>query len=408
MQPLLGLLIKRNRLAQNLSQESLCKGICVVSYLSKIETGQVVPSPEIIDQLFRALGLAFERDEAFLSAYRSLLKDFFDRFFHQEPAEAIQEELVQAGARLENSELCLAYQLFLLYRCLLRKEPDKALSLFQSLAPLRQLMGPEDAFLYEMAHSATASSFEEKREALYRAQGLRMSPAVSLALAQLHYEAGRYQEALLYCAQGYQLSAQEGNVYAMRELSFLEGTCYANLFEHQLMLDSYLRCRELARGDAELVLHIEYNIGASFLEMGRHEEALSYLLRVWEAWGDSPESFLLLHKLAIAYEQLGRKETGRPYLDKALDIARHGSDPVSQAMIRVVQLRYDSDHRQGEEYLLLLEDLIRQLESQRPHGFRQFHLPFLLEAYTDRRRYKEALTLAREMPPQLRFHFPKR
>ncbi len=408
MQPLVGLLIKKNRLARNLSQESLCKGICVVSYLSKIESGQAVPSPEITDQLFRALGLAFERDEAFLGVCRLLLKDFFDRFFHQESTRDIQEQLLEAGERLANSEFCLTHQLFLLYRCLLEQEWEKARSIAQSLLPLRELMDLEDAFLYEMAQGDLGSSFEEKREALLRAQRLKPCPSAALALARLHYESGRYQEALLYCAQGYQLASGEGNAYAMRELSFLEGTCYANLFEHQLMLDSYLRCRELARGDAGLVLHIEYNIGASFLEIGRQEEALSYLLRVWEAWGDSPDSFLLLHKLAIAYEQLGRREAGRPYLERALDMARQSSDPISQAMIRVVQLRYDSDHRQGEEYLLLLEDLCRRLETQRPHGFRQFHLPFLLEAYTDRRRYKEALAVAREIPSRLRFHFPER
>ena len=32
-----GFLIRRERLRRNLSQEGLCKGICSVSYLSKIE-----------------------------------------------------------------------------------------------------------------------------------------------------------------------------------------------------------------------------------------------------------------------------------------------------------------------------------------------------------------------------------
>ena len=37
MDKLIGFMIRRERLNRNYSQESLCKGICAVSYLSKIE-----------------------------------------------------------------------------------------------------------------------------------------------------------------------------------------------------------------------------------------------------------------------------------------------------------------------------------------------------------------------------------
>ncbi|MBQ6877388.1 MAG: helix-turn-helix transcriptional regulator, partial [Oscillospiraceae bacterium] len=39
-----GFLIKRERLLKNWSQEGLCKGICAVSYLSKIEQGKAEAS----------------------------------------------------------------------------------------------------------------------------------------------------------------------------------------------------------------------------------------------------------------------------------------------------------------------------------------------------------------------------
>ena len=37
MEQFIGILIRRERLRQNYSQEGLCRGICAVSYLSKIE-----------------------------------------------------------------------------------------------------------------------------------------------------------------------------------------------------------------------------------------------------------------------------------------------------------------------------------------------------------------------------------
>ena len=41
MEQFIGILIRRERLRQNYSQEGLCRGICAVSYLSKIEQGKV-------------------------------------------------------------------------------------------------------------------------------------------------------------------------------------------------------------------------------------------------------------------------------------------------------------------------------------------------------------------------------
>ena len=43
-----GNLILRERLARSWSQAGLCKGICTVSYLSKIETGKAQPSADVL------------------------------------------------------------------------------------------------------------------------------------------------------------------------------------------------------------------------------------------------------------------------------------------------------------------------------------------------------------------------
>ena len=52
-----GFVIRRERLARGWSQQGLCKGICAVSYLSKIEQGQAAPSREVLDALFVRLNL---------------------------------------------------------------------------------------------------------------------------------------------------------------------------------------------------------------------------------------------------------------------------------------------------------------------------------------------------------------
>ncbi len=49
MDPLFpGLYIRQERLKRNWSQEGLCKGVCSVSYLSRLERGEAEASAEIV------------------------------------------------------------------------------------------------------------------------------------------------------------------------------------------------------------------------------------------------------------------------------------------------------------------------------------------------------------------------
>ena len=52
-----GYIIYRERVRRNWSQAGLCKGICTVSYLSKIESGRAEPSEEILRLLLARLNL---------------------------------------------------------------------------------------------------------------------------------------------------------------------------------------------------------------------------------------------------------------------------------------------------------------------------------------------------------------
>ncbi|NLB91017.1 MAG: helix-turn-helix transcriptional regulator, partial [Clostridiales bacterium] len=59
---MLGSVIKYERLKQNMKQEVLCKNICSVSYMSKIESDTALPSEEITVLLFRKLGIQYQKD----------------------------------------------------------------------------------------------------------------------------------------------------------------------------------------------------------------------------------------------------------------------------------------------------------------------------------------------------------
>ena len=77
---IIGSIIKLNRLNQNISQKTLSKGVCVASYLSRIENGDLIPSEEVISIIFNRLGLTFNDSKEFLEKGINRLKLFLKVF----------------------------------------------------------------------------------------------------------------------------------------------------------------------------------------------------------------------------------------------------------------------------------------------------------------------------------------
>ena len=81
---LIGSIIKFNRLNKNISQKELSKGICVPSYLSRIENGELHPSEDVISVIFNRLGLDFNDSKEFIEEGIECLKEFFDNLNYNE------------------------------------------------------------------------------------------------------------------------------------------------------------------------------------------------------------------------------------------------------------------------------------------------------------------------------------
>ncbi len=78
MKNIRGLLVKLNREELGFKQEYLCNGICAISYLSKIEKGEIIPSDEIMNLLFTKLDMECCMDEKFIHAGKSIFNDIFE------------------------------------------------------------------------------------------------------------------------------------------------------------------------------------------------------------------------------------------------------------------------------------------------------------------------------------------
>ena len=100
-----GFLVRCHRLQRNYSQEGLCRGICAVSYLSKLEQGKVQAADEIYQALFHRLGIVFQENEEWLAVWKEKLQELASSWFYGEQREAF--ELEKQMENLLNSPLCV-------------------------------------------------------------------------------------------------------------------------------------------------------------------------------------------------------------------------------------------------------------------------------------------------------------
>ena len=87
-----GFLVRCHRLQRNYSQEGLCRGICAVSYLSKLEQGKVQAADEIYQALFHRLGIVFQENEEWLAVWKEKLQELASAWFYGEQREAYELE----------------------------------------------------------------------------------------------------------------------------------------------------------------------------------------------------------------------------------------------------------------------------------------------------------------------------
>lgn len=153
MTKLTGFLIRKNRIEQNYSQEGLCKGICVVSYLSKIEQGLVNPSEEIVAKLFERLKISFVFDEAEIVSGRNMLDDFFNRKLYGESTAEIEEKICAEAEMFKKSELYISYHLFVLFS---NTPLEEGLT---RLEPFIDYMSDKEKYLFYTAKSRQKNLF---------------------------------------------------------------------------------------------------------------------------------------------------------------------------------------------------------------------------------------------------------
>ena len=382
----LGVWIRQNRLQKNWSQDGLCKGICAVSYLSKIEQGKVIPAPEILYALAAKLNGSWETDPDVLARYRSLIDAQYQYIFTLNA-----NDYTQSYADFEQYRAAIAASPFLL-DCLLLEIwlDDRPKSELDGLRCYLGAMSSRQHQLYLMLTDSQASV------QLYPSAHTCYWAGIG------EYEAGHYTHAVELLTRAYSLASEDGELYLQTSCRIFIGNCYANMLDVEQMQRHYHAARKMSKalGQQYNLNDIDYNLASTQIETGDFASAYQYFS------GLSDPSALALHKLAICCEKLGNRQAALDALEQV-----HTTDykfPEKEIMDKMCELvRYrltHSNYLSDSKYGQLLLSTFAEIRKTLPVGFAGFHLPWVLEWYREHRLYKDAFQLLMDFPEYSRYN----
>lgn len=366
-----GALLRLLRLRQNWSQETLCRGICAVSYLSKIEQGKVDPNPQLLTELFARLNVTWQ-ESAEMTALRDELYEAvfsWDYGYTRQKMKALEEN----WDSFANGP---CYADFLILRAYHHKKPEWVPSELEPLLGSRQ--------------RALLAIMRNRHHDAYR---VYPCPLTAFCVAEDAYLKGNYTLSLEYLQIAFEQAARDGYVYLMMNCQAYMANCYADIGNLDAMERHSRIAARLGRalGEDGIVKVIDYNIAATKAEFGDYEGAYVYFSDL-----ETP-NVMELHKLAVCCEAMGKNEEALAALNQADH--QESALPLEKEMCALVRYRLEhQDYLRDAAYGELLMNTFEKIGKELHFGYARFHLRWVTEWLTANRYYRKAFEILRDFP----------
>lgn len=234
----LGSIIKMNRLLQNMSQKALSEGICVGSYLSRIENGDISPSEQVISELLGALDIEFNDSDTFMEEGTTLLNHFLEELMFNEFATSkdLFNQIELDAEKFRHSPLIIDYYIVnLAFYCTTEDRVifNEVRALLDSVL---ELMSNEQKFKYYLYYgidyAKTQYDYEEALEILSKARSFGQNGHLWYWIGYVHLENNNILKAFEYFQVAMQHYLTDANLlsvigtYEMLGLTFLRARQY--------------------------------------------------------------------------------------------------------------------------------------------------------------------------------------
>lgn len=288
---LLGSIIKINRLMQNMSQTSLVEGICVPSYLSRIENAEIVPSMEVVNEIFKALGLTYYDDPLFLKESKLRFEEYTQALFDGELGVAISlyETINEDETKYMSSPIIIDFLLVKYIHLVgtnFREEINEVERLLESIINYMESEQLHTYMLYKGIDLRDVNrNFITSEVCFKKAEEQMQTGKLHHEMAQLYFEWGNMILALDYINKAQRLYGEEGNIMGLTAVYMIKGQIFIYENQYETGIHYLTKCSKLFRRIKEPTYetHIYNHLAWAHILNQDLEEGKMYLNRCTEA-----------------------------------------------------------------------------------------------------------------------------
>nr|WP_243201593.1 MULTISPECIES: helix-turn-helix transcriptional regulator [unclassified Fusibacter] len=389
----LGSIIKMNRLRQNMSQKALSEGICVNSYLSRIENAEILPSEEVIGDLFSALAIDYRDDEVFINKAYEDFNAFLDGLMFNEfdQSNKMFLEIETNEEAYVNSPVIIDYYIIkLAYYCTQSREVfNETKSLLKSV---KELMTPSQKFKYYLYTGIdtlkVAADIEKAKVQFEKAAQFGSNGHLYNWLGYAQLASKRPIQAMDHLKKALECYVSDGNITSIIGAYEMIGLIYYTVSDYQSGIESYKKALRYAKSTNRdyHVINISNQIAWGLMRTSRYDQALETL--VDDRYNSDITVNASVTKFLIGY-----------YLKSPvmLDALKQEFNYRNKSMHRMIYsvLLYDEyfDDKGtwliGEDELKSLYEFAAATHFELEKAFREIAIDY----YKSHRKYKEALML---------------
>jgi transcriptional regulator with XRE-family HTH domain len=381
--PLIGAILKNERIQSGRSQKDICYGICVPSYLSKIENGTVKPDENILAKLYKRLDIEYIGDSELYKNLEKKIQDFYFEMEYDLDREKLYLELCLYDKQISCSELAIDWLII---------KGFWGQDVYDVLSHLKNNMTPIQKAYYQINDLDRYDDISDKVRAYEEACNVINSSFSFNKLCELYIMTSEYSKIHQLENRIVSLALEEGNTKMLADYYATNGTAYACVDMEEMMLVNYMRAIHLLQNTewVEMITDIYYNIGATYITLKKYDQALEYLLKPDKV--QEVTCFLSNHKIAIAYIRNGEVDKATIFLErmKKYILNNSGKETLEDLMYKEAVWECKKDFKLSRDYLSLLENLIKKIEKEGHFGYLFFYHEVITEAYISQRQYKKA------------------
>ncbi|MFJ7827226.1 helix-turn-helix domain-containing protein [Psychrobacillus sp. NPDC096623] len=336
----LGQLIKLERQRQNIKQEALASGICVPSYLSRIENGLVIPSEEIRHHILARLNIPV--DSSNINHNQNMIVKFklqFKQVLNSRDKKLAKQLLLDIQLYNEEHPLGEERLTLLLWEARLMLMLPEVLEIQRSIAILgdfKKEMTIEQLFYlytiqgisaYQDNLFSQASQFF--KEVFQLIKGYRMD---DWEMAELYYISGlsllsesRYILAIDYVKEAISYFNQEILIERSIECLIILGIAQKNSGALKEALATFERARDINLKIESLEYNgmIEHNLGSCFSLQKDSPQALQHFFYSLETKHSPDDQVVTILSILKEYHKNGDLQNALEWLQKGQEISEH-------------------------------------------------------------------------------------